>query len=107
MSEPRVSAVTPPRHDDFKRQVSSRNVLLSYVFGPKGCGKSCFINRLIKKGEIEISPETDRHICINKIRYDLHHDDFTISTLSLWDLGLLDLVLNMNHSKYCTFNQSS
>ena len=39
------------------------------MFGPKGCGKSCFINRLIKKGEIEISPETDRHICINKIRY--------------------------------------
>ena len=61
-------AVTPPRQEDFKRQVSCRNVLLSYVFGPKGSGKSCFINRLIRKGEIEISPETDRHICINKIR---------------------------------------
>ncbi|KAL5259025.1 hypothetical protein ACHWQZ_G009481 [Mnemiopsis leidyi] len=70
--------VTPPRHDDFKRQVSSRNVLLSYVFGPKGCGKSCFINRLIKKGEIEISPETDRHICINKIRYQAQQEKYFI-----------------------------
>eukprot|EP00116_Pleurobrachia_bachei_P003593 sb/3463855/ len=70
--------VTPNRQEDFKRQTSSRNVLLCNVFGPPGCGKSCFVNALIRKTEIEISPDTGRHICINRIRFQAQQEKFLI-----------------------------
>ena len=80
------SAVTRRRQEDFKRQASSRNVLRCCVFGHEHSGKTCFINRLIKKEEIEISPLIDRHTCISKIRLGtallVYHLWFIIFSLS-------------------------
>lgn len=41
---------------------------MCHVFGADRTGKTCFVNRLIRKSEHEITAETDSHICINKIR---------------------------------------
>lgn len=38
---------TPQRRRDRRKQLSRRNVFQCYVFGPKGAGKSTFLNSFI------------------------------------------------------------
>jgi len=61
--------VTPKRSEDLIKGESCRHVLMCHVFGADRTGKTCFVNRLIRKSEHEITAETDSHICINKIRF--------------------------------------